>query len=415
MNPEQRTDIPRDDLRSSGDRSPDAKRPTGPGRLSQFAVALALSILCGLGGLAARDSARAAKTVAQQKMDELERITAQEGSVLAAIQVQNRKINDLIGEESQLRRQETAVQAVLDERQAELDEANAEYRSQRDQLRRIRARLQRAIAALEGLLIRIYKSGEEDTLSVILSAASWSDLIARAEYVQSIHSADEAVITRVSALKVRIHRIVVELREVRARAKSARDEVARQREKLASARADLEARKSELAAAKAVREQTLASLADRQQALEKDLGQVGAPLPGQRAKLLSNGDAVAPAGAPLAVRGAIQAANRINHLPYIWGGGHGSFSDSGYDCSGAVSYALHGGGLLSSPLDSTGLEFWGSPGVGNWITVFANSGHVYAVIAGLRWDTSLNGGNGPRWSTMMRSSAGFVARHPSGL
>ena len=383
--------------------------------MTLFSVAFALSIACGLGGLAARDSAQAAKTVAQQKMDELQQISAQEGSVLAAIQVQNRKINDLIGEESQLRRQEAAVQAVLDDRQAKLDQANAEYRSQRDDLRRIRARLERAIAALEGLLVRIYKSGEEDTLSVILSSASWSDLIARAEYLQSIHSADEAVITRVSALKVKIHRIVVRLREVRARAKRARDEVARQREKLANARADLEARKSELAAAKAAREQTLAGLADRQQALEHDLGQVGAPLPGQRAKLLSNGDAVAPAGAPLAVRGAIEAANRINHLPYIWGGGHGSFSDSGYDCSGAVSYALHGGGLLSSPLDSTGLEFWGSPGAGNWITVFANSGHTYAVIAGLRWDTSMTGGNGPRWSTMMRSSAGFVARHPSGL
>lgn len=380
-----------------------------------LALAVALAVACVLTGSFSHDSAEAAKTVAQQKMEELEQISAQQGSVLAAIQVQNRKINELIGEESQLRRQEASVQAVLDARQSQLDEANAEYRSQRDELRRIRARLDRAIAALEGLLVRIYKSGEQDTLSVILSSANWSDLIARAEYLQSIHSADEAVITRVSALKVQIHRIVVRLREVRARAKRARDEVARQRNKLADARAQLEAQKSELAAAKSVREQTLASLEGRQRALEKDLGQVGAPLPGQRAKLLSNGDAVAPAGAPLAVRGAIAAANRINHLPYIWGGGHGSFSDSGYDCSGAVSYALHGGGLLSSPLDSTGLEFWGSPGVGNWITVFANSGHTYAVIAGLRWDTSGTGGNGPRWSTEMRSSAGFVARHPSGL
>ena len=307
------------------------------------------------------------------------------------------------------------MQAVLDDRQAELDKANAEYRAERDDLRRIRAHLDRAISALEGLLVQIYKSGEQDTLSVILTSASWSDLIARADYLQSVHSADEAVITRVSALKVKIHRIVTRLREVRARAKKARDEVARQRAKLADARAQLEARKSELAAAKSSREQALAALEGRQQALEHDLGQVGAPLPGQRAKLLSNGDAIAPAGAPLAVRGAIEAANRINSLPYIWGGGHGSFSDSGYDCSGSVSYALHGGGLLSSPLDSTGLEFWGSPGAGNWITVFANSGHAYAVIAGLRWDTSMTGGNGPRWSTMMRSSAGFVARHPSGL
>jgi len=112
----------------------------------------------------------------------------------------------------------------------------------------------------------------------------------------------------------------------------------------------------------------------------------------------------------------IEAANQIDDLPYIWGGGHGSFTASGYDCSGAVSFALHGGGFLSSPLDSTGLEVWGSPGGGNWITVFANSGHAWAYIAGLRWDTGgPGGGSGPRWSTVMRDDASsFVARHPAG-
>ena len=378
-------------------------------------AALVTSAVCAFGVWQPGVSAQAAKTEAQKKMDELEQINNQQGSIMSKIQAQNRLINELIGEESALRRRESAVQAVLDDRQAELDRANREYKVEKAHLNRIKARLQRAIAALEGLLIRIYKSGEEDTLSVILTSASWSDLMARAEYLQSIHAADEAVIHRVDALQAKIRRIVVKLRVVRLRAKKARDQVARQRQRLADAHAQLESRKDELAAANASRQQTLAGLADRQRALERDLGQVGAPLPGQRARLLANGDALAPAGAPLAVRGAIQAANRINHLPYVWGGGHGSFSDSGYDCSGAVSYALHGGGLLSSPLDSTGLEFWGVPGAGNWISVFANSGHTYAVIAGLRWDTSGTGGNGPRWSTEMRSSAGFVVRHPSGL
>ena len=89
-------------------------------------------------------------------------------------------------------------------------------------------------------------------------------------------------------------------------------------------------------------------------------------------------------------------------MPYVWGGGHGSFESSGYDCSGAVSYALNGGGFLSSPLDSTGFTYWGESGAGNWITVYANSGHVYAVIAGLRWDTSGTDGSGPSWSTARR-------------
>jgi hypothetical protein len=111
----------------------------------------------------------------------------------------------------------------------------------------------------------------------------------------------------------------------------------------------------------------------------------------------------------------IAAANQINTTPYVWGGGHGSFESSGYDCSGAVSFALNGGGFLSSPLDSTGLETWGSPGAGRWITVYANAGHAFAVIAGLSWDTvGDTSGTGPRWHTTTESTAGFIARHPDG-
>ncbi len=142
-----------------------------------------------------------------------------------------------------------------------------------------------------------------------------------------------------------------------------------------------------------------------------------APAPaGVKAKLLANGQAVAPASAPREVKDAIAAANRIATRPYRYGGGHGSFEDSGYDCSGAVSYALHGAGLLGAPLNSTGLESFGVAGPGRWITVYANSGHAYIVIAGLRFDTGwVNGGNGPRWSTQMRPGAGYIVRHPAGL
>ena len=378
-------------------------------------AALALTIVCVFALPVSEAPGVPADSKVRSKTRQLDQVTQAQGTILGQIQAQNREVNALIGKASALRRREESVQAVLDERQAVLDEANAEYRSERDRLRRIRARLERAVAALENLLIRVYKEGQPDAISIIVSATSWSDLIARGNYLRSVQDVDEAVVDRVQRLAVQIRRIVARLKVVRLRAKRARDEVARRRAELARARARLDAQKAELDAAQAERRQTLASLQGRQRALEDDLGQVGAPLPGQRARLLGNGDAIAPAGAPLAVRGAIAAANRINRLPYVWGGGHGSFSDSGYDCSGAVSYALHGGGLLSSPLDSTGLMFWGAPGAGNWITVLANSGHVYALIAGLRWDTSGTGGNGPRWSTAMRSSAGFVPRHPRGL
>jgi cell wall-associated NlpC family hydrolase len=140
--------------------------------------------------------------------------------------------------------------------------------------------------------------------------------------------------------------------------------------------------------------------------------------PAEQAVLAADGrTAIAPDSAPQEVKDAIAAANRITDKPYRYGGGHGDFEDSGYDCSGAVSYAMHGGGLLDRPLDSTGFESWGSRGRGDWITVYANSGHAYAVIAGLRFDTSSggHGERGPRWRSEARSSRGFVARHPAGL
>ena len=135
-----------------------------------------------------------------------------------------------------------------------------------------------------------------------------------------------------------------------------------------------------------------------------------------RATLAADGrTAVAPAGAPPQVVEAIAAANRITRKPYRYGGGHGRFRDSGYDCSGAVSYALHGAGLLARPLDSSGLMSWGRAGRGSWITVYAHGGHAYAVIAGLRFDTSGAGEEGPRWRPERRSPSGYVARHPAGL
>ena len=140
------------------------------------------------------------------------------------------------------------------------------------------------------------------------------------------------------------------------------------------------------------------------------------PSSGDKAVLSRDGrTAIAPANAPQKVKDAIAAANRITRKPYRYGGGHASFRDSGYDCSGAVSYALHGADLLSRPLNSSGLARWGRRGRGRWITVYAHSGHAYAIIAGLRFDTSGAGERGPRWRKESRSSRGFTARHPSGL
>ena len=137
--------------------------------------------------------------------------------------------------------------------------------------------------------------------------------------------------------------------------------------------------------------------------------------PGSTALLLT-GVALAPPDAPEAVKGAINAANMIIGRPYIWGGGHASFYSRGYDCSGSVSFALFGGGLIPRPLTSGELEGWGAPGPGKWITVYANAGHTFAEIAGLRWDTvGDEQGTGPRWHLATTDTSGFVVRHPPGL
>jgi hypothetical protein len=136
------------------------------------------------------------------------------------------------------------------------------------------------------------------------------------------------------------------------------------------------------------------------------------------AKLLPGGRAVPPPSAPPAVEEMIRAANHIRNRPYRWGGGHRSWNSRGYDCSGSVSYVMHAAGLLDHPLDSTGFMRWGGGGPGSWVRIYANRDHVFAVIAGLRWDTSMTDdgdAHGPGWSDEMRSTRGFRLRHPLGL
>ena len=146
------------------------------------------------------------------------------------------------------------------------------------------------------------------------------------------------------------------------------------------------------------------------------------PPPPEEATLV-DGRVIAPASAPRRVKRVIEAANRLVEKPYIYGGGHKRFSsllDRGYDCSGAVSYALYGGRFLRSPLPSGDLMGWGEEGPGDWITVYAHGGHAYLVVAGLRFDTSMRDADapgpssGPRWSRTLRESDAFVARHPLG-
>ena len=137
--------------------------------------------------------------------------------------------------------------------------------------------------------------------------------------------------------------------------------------------------------------------------------------PGMVATVNADGTATAPALAPPVIQQMIDAGNKIATKPYIYGGGHGKWEDAGYDCSGSVSYALHGGGLLDTAMASGDFMNWGDAGPGQWVTLYANGGHIYAVIAGLRFDTSGRSDAGTRWQADMRSGKGYEVRHPPGL
>ena len=137
--------------------------------------------------------------------------------------------------------------------------------------------------------------------------------------------------------------------------------------------------------------------------------------PPEKAYVNSEGLAVAPASAPDEVQAIIAAGNRIAKKPYTYGGGHGRWRDTGYDCSGSVSYVLHAAGLLDTALDSSAFMRWGDRGRGTWVTIRTNPSHAYMIVAGLRFDTSARSQTGSRWSEQMRSARGYRGRHPEGL
>jgi hypothetical protein len=162
-----------------------------------------------------------------------------------------------------------------------------------------------------------------------------------------------------------------------------------------------------------VRDRTKPRPAKRQRPPAMPAGVGGNAL--SKATALPNGVALPPLEAPEEVKQIIEAGNVIARTPYLWGGGHGKWLDTGYDCSGSVSFALAAAGYLEGPLASGPLMSWGEPGPGKWVTIYANNGHVYMYVAGVRFDTSNSRVTGSRWSNTTRSNAGFVARHPAGL
>ena len=403
---------------------------TAPRRALIFA-ALLLAALCVLAGSWASSAPADPRQKLEATRDKLEGVRSQQEDLAASIAEQNAAIDAKLGEVSDLRQEQEAVEAELAEKQAQLDRATAALEAEEAHLERVRAKLHRALGVLRERLVAIYEAGSPDVLNAILESQDWDEMAAQAEYLRQIQDYDDAVVGRVKTLRNQVRGAVERLDEQRAEIEVVRDAVAVKEREVAARRAEAAASFHELKAEQAARQEALDALQSREAALSDNLsaiseqiaseggdateGQMPAPLnPGQEAEVINESEASAPASAPQAVKDVVSAGNAIATTPYIWGGGHGSFESEGYDCSGAVSYALHGGGLLESPLDSTGLETWGEPGPGRWITVYANSGHAWMVVAGIAFDTV--GGPGPRWhDPWVDSPEGFIARHPAGL
>ncbi len=414
-------------------------------------LALALGLLLSACLLALLIGSGTAGASISAKQDALVSVRDQQASISDEIASSNDEINALIGQVSAAREREEAAAAELAAAEAELDAAKDDLAAGREHLRVVRERLRRSIDELERILVGIYKGDDPNMLRLLLDPAQWEDSSVDAAYLGEINDYQAGAVDQVRALRADAADTVDVLTATRDRIQSSRDSIAARRQQLADVRASLQSQEAELSAARDSRKATLSRLAGREVTLQdgieaiqrRRVQEAAAPVPppepeaapdpavaapepaapapapsGGTSTLNSDGSATPPADAPPQVVAAIEAANQIRDYPYVWGGGHGSFEDSGYDCSGAVSYALNGGGFLSSPLDSTGLSYWGESGEGSWITVYANSGHTYVVIAGLRWDTSGTGGSGPSWSTSLDGyldPSAYTVRHPAGF
>jgi septal ring factor EnvC (AmiA/AmiB activator) len=409
---------------------------THPGALKRRLLLFAALLLTALSVLAISLEASAPAKTPQEKLeatrDKLEGVQANQSALAETIAEQNAAIDSMIGEVSALRQKRVVVEAELAEKQAQLARATKALEAEEDHLEEVREQLQRSLGVLRGRLIAIYEAGSPDIVNAILESEDWSQMTAQTEYLNRIQSYDDSVVERVKSLRDEVTEAVERLTAHRDEVEEARDDVAALEREVAAATAEAESRFAELKSAQHERREAMEALESREEALSSNLSsisnqiaseagtsgmpmaEVPAPLnPGEEAQVINESEASAPAAAPQAVKDAIAAANAIAMTPYIWGGGHGSFESSGYDCSGAVSFALHGGGFLESPLDSTGLETWGEAGAGKWITVYANAEHAWMVIAGIAFDTV--GGPGPRWhNPWVDSPEGFIVRHPSG-
>ncbi len=339
----------------------------------------------------------------------------------------------------------STVQSQLDEHVAQLRQVQTRALTAKWHLVTLEKRLQVASTDLASNLRDAYESGAPNLVDVILNAHGFSNLLDQVNYIKDAQTEDQQIVAFTKAARITVQREALALGSLEQKDRTLTNQIVDQRNQVAAietalvnqqsseqsqrahtrsrlantnaATASLQtklnqqeaAQAAAAAAAAAAARQAAAARAAAQATPEQVNQQVGG------VAINTGGMVQPPPGAPAAVREMIAAGNAIATLPYIWGGGHGSFISPGYDCSGSVSYVLNAAGLLSSPETSGEFESYGDPGAGQYVTIYANAGHVWMTIAGWRFDTVALAEDGTRWSQGGGEFGGFVLRHPPGL
>jgi peptidoglycan hydrolase CwlO-like protein len=338
----------------------------------------------------------------------------------ASIAAETKRIQATSAGVAQAQARLAELQGLLNTREAQLGSIQGEIVAARKRLERLENRLHDAAKALASNLVASYKDQDPDVVTVVLESHGFADMLERLQFMERIQKHNNRILGDTKTARVRLVRETEKLQQLLMRHQQLANEVRQARDSAAVIQGALLARQAAQLQKRATTTAKLNHVQGRIASLKKEIARLSRPpavsvKPNAAIPIDPGGMAQAPAGAPSAVKQVIAAGNAIAGLPYLYGGGHGSFRANAYDCSGSVSYALAAAGLLASPLDSTGFMSWGQPGPGKWITVYANAGHAFMVVAGWRFDTSALSGGGTRWTRAMRDTGGFVARHPAGL
>jgi len=332
----------------------------------------------------------------------------------AAVAAEEARIADTREGLADAERRLATLDARARKRRQQLQDTQDKLVATRVRLTRLERKQQQAEEMLAENLRSRYMSGDASLVSVVLQADGFTDLVNRFEYQRRVARRNASVLGDVRSARIKVKGMAEDLKRMRSRYSVLARDAAADRDRADAIRTALLNREQRQLARRNGTAAQLARVRGRIAAIERRQAAAA-----RRARMAASATTAAPRPAPGGGGGdvvarVIAAANEIATTPYVWGGGHGGRS-GGYDCSGSISYALAAAGLLNGSLDSTGFMSWGEPGPGRRITVYANAGHAFMVVDGRRYDTSALSGGGTRWSSSMRSTAGFVARHPPGL